>query len=430
MRSRTLACRDLVGLPHRASLMRSEDLVVVLDAPELGPPRPVGVLSFWSDSRAIAFAYARSWLQRSDTFALEPRLPLTEGLRYMPGSVPPAILRDTAPDLWGTMLLERRAGRRLGPWELLTGVADVTRMGALRLRRGMDGPFIDDREPGVPPVARLRDLEAAAREFEENPSKPISDSAIAMLVAPGSSLGGGRPKANFQDSDESLWIAKFPSRTDRQDSGGWEYVYARLASSAGIEVADTRLLALGGQGRTFVTRRFDRDPRGRRFYASAMTLTGKDDGDPAAYPDFARAIRVHGAPSGVRDDLEQLFRRLVFNIVAGNRDDHLRNHGFLRSSTGWRLAPAFDMNPAREQREHAIAVDGFTVAPDLLAAVATHRIYGLTDARALEIVRDVAAAVSSWPTEASLAGIPRPEQAIVGVAFSALSTAFEVTGLR
>lgn len=404
------------------------DLVVVLDAPELGPARPVGVLSFWPDSRAIAFAYARSWLGGDGAFPLEPRLPLIEGRRYIPGSVSPPILRDTSPDLWGTLLLERRAGRRLGPWDLLTGVADETRMGALRLRRGVDGPFVDDREPAVPPIARLRALQAAARVFEQDPGRPISDPEISLLIAPGSSLGGARPKANFREADDSLWIAKFPSRTDRQDSGGWEYLYARLARAAGIEVSDARLLTLGGRGRTFVTRRFDRDPDGRRLFASAMTMTGKEDGEPAGYPDIAQAIRMHGAPAFVRDDLEQLFRRLIFNIVAGNRDDHLRNHGFLRTSAGWRLAPAFDMNPAREQREHAIAVDGSTIAPDLRATLATHRLYGLPEDRAVTIVGEVADALSDWPAVASETGIAESEQAIVGVAFSALASPFEITG--
>ena len=408
----------------------SVDLVVVLDAPELGPTRPVGVLSFWPESRAIAFAYARSWLGSEDAFALEPRLPLVEGRQYIPGSVPPAILRDTSPDLWGTLLLERRAGRHLGPWDLLTGVADETRMGALRLRRGVEGPFVDDREPAVPPITRLRALQAAARAFEQDPARPTADPAIALLVAPGSSLGGARPKSNFREADESLWIAKFPSRTDRRDSAAWEHVYARLASSAGIEATDARLLTLGGRGRTFVTRRFDRGPGGRRLYASAMTMTEKRDGDPAGYPDIARAIRLHGAPAFVRDDLEQLFRRLAFNVVAGNRDDHLRNHGFLRTATGWRLAPAFDMNPTREQRDHAIAVDGSTFAPDLRAALATHRIYGLREDRAVAIVREVADAVSDWPAVASDTGIAESEQAIVGVAFSGLASALEIAGRR
>ena len=199
---------------------------------------------------------------------------------------------------------------------------------------------------------------------------PVVDPTIALLIAPGS-FGGSRPKANYRGVDGDLWIAKFPSRTDRRDSGAWELVVARLARNAGIDVADTDLLTLGGGGRTFVTRRFDLTAEGRRPFASAMTMTGKRDGEPAGYPDLAQAVADHVAHNAVREDLEQLFRRLVFNILAGNRDDHLRNHGFVRLPEGWRLAPAYDLNPAREMAQHSLAIDGRTTTPSLTAALAT-----------------------------------------------------------
>ena len=282
------------------------------------------------------------------------------------------------------MLLTRRAGRQLSAWELMTSVADVTRMGALRLGRTATGPFISEREPAVPPIAGLRALQAAARAIEEDPDASISDPTIAMLIAPGSSLGGARPKANVREVGGSLWIAKFPSRDDRQDSGAWEYVYARLAASAGIEVTACRLIQVAGpsRGRTFVTRRFDRDDAGgRRLYVSAATLTDRVDREAAGYPDLALAIADHVAAAHIPDDLAQMFRRLVFNIVAGNRDDHLRNHGFLRTAEGWRLAPAFDMNPAREARLHTLSIDGATEAQDVAAALETRGLYGLSRQR-------------------------------------------------
>ena len=241
--------------------MNSEErLIVTLDAPELGPSRPVGVLTRYPGPRgAIAFTYARSWLDSAVAFPLDPRLPLIEGLQYAPGGGLPSVLADTAPDLWGQRLLERREAasadregrrtRRLSGWEFLVGVSDETRMGALRLRRGVHGPFIDDGNPAIPPMTGLRALEAAARAFEENPGAPITDPSIALLITPGSSLGGGRPKANFRGVDGGLWIAKFPSRTDRRDSGAWEEVFARLARDAGIQVAGTALLTLGERGR-------------------------------------------------------------------------------------------------------------------------------------------------------------------------------------
>ena len=405
-----------------------EQLIVTLDAPDLGSARPVGVLTRYQGPRtAVAFAYARSWLDHAESFALEPRLALVEGPQYAPDGGFPSVLRDTTPDLWGRLLLERREAlaadregrraRRLSDWEFLVGVADETRMGALRLRRGVDGPFIDDRDPSVPPMTDLRALEAAARAFEENPGDPIADPTIARLITPGSSLGGARPKANFRGLEGDLWFAKFPSRTDRQDSGAWEEVYARLARAAGIEVAETSLLRLGMDGRTFATRRFDRTAAGRRLYASGMTMTGKQDGEPAGYPDLARAVTDVVAHAAVREDLEQLFRRLVFNILAGNRDDHLRNHGFLRRPEGWRLAPAFDMNPAREMREHSLAIDGSTTEPNLSAAIGTHRLYGLAEGEVSEIVGQVGRAVSTWASVADSVGISMVEQETVGVVF-------------
>jgi serine/threonine-protein kinase HipA len=231
-----------------------------------------------------------------------------------------------------------------------------------------------------------------------------------------------------------LWIAKFPSRADRRDSGAWEFVLAELARKAGIEVADTALLTLGERGRTFVTRRFDRTGAGRRLFASAMTMTGKVDGEPAGYPDLARAVSDHVAHGAVRADLEQLFRRLVFNLLAGNRDDHLRNHGFLRLREGWRLAPAFDLNPAdpnpaREMREHSLAIDGTVTAPNLGAAFATRGLYGLSERRSREIVGEVAMAVSGWRDVARSQGISEAEQEAVGAVFMPLPAEFRVSGV-
>jgi serine/threonine-protein kinase HipA len=409
--------------------MKSEErLIVTLDAPELGLARPVGVLTRWPGTRpAISFAYARSWREREDAFALDPGLPLVEGDQYMSEGALPPILADTAPDLWGKLLLERREAdtaeregrrpRRLSEWEFLVGVSDETRMGALRLRRGVDGPFVNDAESAIPPLTGLRALQAAAKAFEESQGAPVVDPTIALLIAPGSSLGGSRPKANYRGVDGDLWIAKFPSRTDRRDSGAWELVFARLARNAGIDVADTDLLTLGGGGRTFVTRRFDRTAEGRRLFASAMTMTGKRDGEPAGYPDLAQAVADHVAHNAVREDLEQLFRRLVFNILAGNRDDHLRNHGFVRLPEGWRLAPAYDLNPAREMAQHSLAIDGRTTTPSLTAALATRGMYQLSEPHAHAIVREVALAVSSWRDVARELHISGVEQATVGTVF-------------
>jgi serine/threonine-protein kinase HipA len=403
---------------------KSDEMIVVLDAPELGALETVGVLSHWPDSGAVAFAYAHSWLT-NDGFQLEPRLPLRQGQQYFPHRSPPPILLDTSPDAWGTLLMERRAGRQLTPFDLLVGVDDSTRMGALRLQRVSDRAYVGGGHPPIPPMAHLRELEMAARTLEQSPDA-LLDRDLELLLAPGSSLGGARPKANYQSSDGSLWIAKFPSRTDRADSGAWEYAYAELAKRALVETPPSRLLTLGAGGRTFATRRFDRSTDGRRLYASAMTMTSHDNGDTASYPDIAQAIRQFGDPDFITQDLAQLFRRLVFNILASNRDDHLRNHGFLRAAGGWRLAPAFDMNPARPGHPHVLSIDGQTHASSLRAAFDTYPIYGLRKTAAQEIIREVSEALVDWPEVASMYGISATEQQRVGEAFTALADVFDL----
>jgi serine/threonine-protein kinase HipA len=261
-----------------------------------------------------------------------------------------------------------------------------------------------------------------ARRFEDDPDSIESDQ-IALLVAPGSSLGGARPKANYVAPDGSLWIAKFPSKTDRRDVAAWEHVYANLARAAGIEVAETELVSVVGPMRTFATRRFDRTPTGRRLYASAVTMTGRTESLGADYIDIVQAITDHVGPDHVREDLVQLYRRMTFNVLAGNRDDHLRNHGFLRHADGWRLAPAFDMNPAREMREHATAVNGKVASPDAGDVLDVRSFFGLSEKAARAVIADVADAVTEWRSMATSVGIGRREQDQVTVALSALPSA-------
>ena len=238
-----------------------------------------------------------------------------------------------------------------------------------------------------------------------------------MLVAPGSSLGGSRPKANFLDGDE-LWIAKFPSREDRHDVGAWEHLIALLGAAAGIDVPPTRALSLGSPYRTFCVKRFDRLGEQRRLYASAMTLTGHRDGDDASYLDIARAIAEHGDPTGIEADLRQLFRRVVFNVLTANRDDHLRNHGFLRTAGGWRLAPAFDVNPEPLNHEHALALDASSRAPDLDAVLGTAPYYRLSDSEAGALAVEVRSAVADWRDLAAETGLAGDELERIGSAFA------------
>jgi serine/threonine-protein kinase HipA len=396
-------------------------VIVHLDAPELGAEGIVGALARKRSAATsvTSFEYEPRWTTWPASFPLDPSLPLYEGEQYLPAL--PGVFADAAPDRWGRLLLERRealaarrgerAQRRLDEWDFLVGVNDVTRMGALRLARTTDGAFLDDEPLAVPPSTRLRDLEHWARELEAGLPAELEeeDRWIAMLVAPGSSLGGARPKASFRDEDGALWIAKFPSREDRHDVGGWEYVLSLLAADGGIEVPEAKALRLGSAYRTFCAKRFDRSGDARHLYASAMTLTGRNDHEEASYLDIAQAIVNFGDPAAIEEDLAQLFRRVVFNVLTGNRDDHLRNHGFLRSEGGWRLAPAFDLNPSLQKQEHSLALDDSIRQPDLDLVRETCALYRLSASQADRIVDEVDAAASGWKGMARDAGLSGEE---------------------
>lgn len=407
-------------------------VLVELDAAELGPRRPVGALACerGRGESVISFSYEPGWVGANEAFTLDPSLPLYEGEQYPPRM--PGIVSDAAPDRWGRTLLERREVqlarhqarelRRLDDWDFLVGVDDRTRMGALRLAgpgAGADAVLSDTSLP-VPPLARLRELEHCAREAEERIGEELSEDErwLAMLIAPGSSLGGARPKANYLDQG-SLWIAKFPSREDRYDVGACEYAISRLAAAAGVEVPETRLLSLGSAYRTFCTKRFDRRGDERRPYASAMTLAGREDNEDASYLDIARAIENLGDPAAIEADLRQLFRRVVFNVITADRDDHLRNHGFLRTASGWRLAPAFDVNPAPQKHEHSLALDDTVREPDLEVVRATAPLYRLSAAEAGGLIGEVGRAVAGWPQVARDAGLVGADIDRIGSTFIA-----------
>jgi serine/threonine-protein kinase HipA len=417
-----------------------DTVAVQLDAVELGPQRSIGELRrVGSGARgAVSFGYDPAWLADRHGFAIDPLLGFYPGPQYAPSGGLPGILADTAPDRWGRTLLERREAlaarqegrspRRLDDWDFLLGVSDRVRMGALRLRDGDAGAFIEDGPMSIPPLTRLRALEHAARELERTSGVSVDDEAamLALLLAPGSSLGGARPKATFADEDGALWIAKFPSRSDRDDIGAWEYLVTRLAERVGIAIPETRLLQLTVDQRTFCARRFDRDHGSRVLYASGMTLTGKTDGQAASYLDLAEAIADHGAPGFIDEDLEQLFRRIVFNILVSNRDDHLRNHGFLRSDRGWRLAPAFDLNPSPAKAEHELSINENLPVPDVALALETAPFYRVSKTRARQVVDEVAEAVGSWRRLAAEIHFPDHEVELMAQAFVA---AERVSGL-
>lgn len=406
-----------------------EEVVAHLDDAELGQAVLGRVRRQRRDAKSVlSFAFDPDWLVRGHRFVLDPSLIVQEGDQYRSDLF--GIFADTAPDRWGRTLMKRREaaaarreGRRpriLDDWDYLLGVGDELRMGALRLVDPSDGRFVSSDPIAVPPVARLRQLQHYAQRAErgEALSPKEEEEEIALLIAPGSSLGGARPKANFRADDGTVWIAKFPSRNDDWDVGGWEHVMSRLARAARISVPASGLIELAEGHRTFTAQRFDRTSRGRRLYASAMTLVGKRDLESASYVEIAEAITRYGDPIAIREDLEQLFRRVVFNVLTAHRDDHLRNHGFLATEGGWRISPAFDLNPVPTSREHALALNEGDHAPSLDLVRKTAGYYRVKAGRVDEIIREVREAVELWRGVAGESGIDRDEIELMADAFT------------
>lgn len=409
-----------------------QDVEVHLHAPELGPPARVGVLHHRRarGGDTLSFTCDGGWLRSPRAFTLDPRLELFAGEQYpAAGRDSFGIFLDSAPDRWGRLLLdrrealaareERRRPRALADWDYMLGVQDECRMGALRFRADEASPFLAQGPLAVPPVANLPELEGASLALEQDHAEdaPAYVRWLNLLVAPGTSLGGARPKANYRENGGDLWIAKFPSREDRRDVGAWERLLYALAADCGIELAECALHRFNGPYHTFCVRRFDRTAHGRRCFVSALTLLDRRDGEGGSYLEMAEFIQNAGARDGIAADLEQLFLRVLFNVLVGNTDDHLRNHGFIRHATGWRLAPAYDLNPNPARRSHALRLDESGDLPDLDAVVATAPYYRLKPAVARRMLDRARRTTSAWRKRARAMRIPAAEIAAVEGAF-------------
>lgn len=398
--------------------------VLLDDASLLPVPTQVGRL-FRDASRrgdVLRFEYDPAWLAHPEAFEIEPLLPLLAGpFHGSDPAQPPNVFQDCSPDRWGRLLMDRREAieareqnrprRTLRAWDYLTGVDDGTRMGALRLRDPTTGAFVASLLPSAPPMTSLRELEASARLVEQGAGEEV-DKQIRQLIVPGGSLGGARPKASFIDERGEPWLAKFPSTEDRHDVGLWEFVTWKLAVAAGIQMPEARLLPLSTRGHTFAVRRFDRTGASRCTYASAKTLLDMES-DGASYLDLAAVIEGQGARGTIADGLEQMFRRAVFNVLVGNRDDHLRNHGFLREPTGWVLSPAFDVNPNPDKDAHVLALDEADPSPDTGVLMAQHAFFRLDAHRAAGILEEVRSVVRRWTMEAGALGARSQELSLM-----------------
>lgn len=377
----------------------------------------------WSRVRkgreSASFEYDQAWLENPERFALEPALTLAPG----PFHTPPekalfGAIGDSAPDRWGRVLMRRAERRRaerkrqtprtLFEADFLLLVDDEARQGALRFKTDPEGPFLAPEDGlRIPPLVELpRLLSATERVVGEEED----DEDLRLLIVPGSSLGGARPKASVRDNDGQLALAKFPHRQDDINVVLWEGVALSLASKAGVDVPDWRIEQIGGKS-VILIRRFDRLEGERIPFLSAMSMLGANDNEPHSYLEIADALRQYGAAT--KADLVELWRRIVFSVLVSNTDDHLRNHGFLYGShEGWRLSPAYDINPVPVDirprvLSTSIDLDDPTASIDL--AMETAEYYGLKPADAARVANEVAQAVSGWREEAARLGIAARE---------------------
>ena len=382
---------------------------------------------------SYSFEYDKDWLRKTGlTLTLDPELMPYSGRQYPTGKNIFGLFADASPDRWGRVLMNKRErilaekeGRKpskLYDSDYLLGVYDETRMGGIRFKANQEGPFLsDDKETAAPPWATLRTLEEASRNFE-NDETGLTEKWLNQLIKPGSSLGGARPKATVVDTKDQLWIAKFPSKNDENDTGAWEMVAHDLAALCGLNVPEAKLEKFSPLGSTFLIKRFDRMGSKRVHFASAMTLLGKTDGasaaDGSSYLDIAAFIKSYGAQP--KKDLGELWKRIVFNMAVTNTDDHLRNHAFILIDKGWILSPLYDVNPVPYGDELSLNVDEEDNSISIDLAVQTAVRFGISESDAeaqaeeiLKIVRD------NWEKTAAGYGQTRRQIEEMRPAFSA-----------
>ena len=387
----------------------------------------IGELGYESlrGSDSYSFSFHDEWLGKHGNLFLSDDLNNYPGMQYtQPGKDIFGCFSDALPDRWGRTLLlrreqiaaseERRPVRRLSSFDFLTGINDFPRMGGFRFKEDKEGEFINvDESLKIPPLADVHDLIAASMEIEksEEENQLPAKKWINQLVMPGSSLGGARPKANVIGEDKALYIAKFPSRKDDYDAGLWEHFAHLLAKKAGINAAHTDVMLFGEKYHTLLSKRFDRTPEGQRIhFASAMTLLGLSDGDNATtghgYLDIVDFILQNC--TNVEANLQELYRRVAFNVCIGNSDDHFRNHGFLLTAKGWTLSPAYDMNPTLNEYQSLLITPTSNKADLHILSDACEE-YMIGRKVAESIIREVVSAVKEWRSIAIRTGISKRE---------------------
>ena len=383
----------------------------------------------------FSFSYSDSWLKSIYSQILDPELLFYSGSQYPSDEKQNfGVFLDSSPDRWGRLLMRRREAalarsegrieKTLRETDYLLGVFDVHRMGALRFKEDPDGPFLNNNEKlASPPWTSIRELEQISLRLEDDDvsEDPEYFKWLMMLVNPGSSLGGARPKASVPDIRKNLWIAKFPSKTDTKDIGGWEMVANELASNAGLNVAAAKIQKFSSKYYTFLTKRFDRTSEGERIhYASAMTMLGYTDGtdfhDGVSYLEIVDFLTNNGAD--IENDLTELWRRIVFNIFISNTDDHLRNHGFILTEKGWILSPVFDINPNEDGSGLSLNISLYDNALNLDIPLDIIEFFRLDREHGLKIIEQVRKSVSTWRSVANKYKLPKSEQELMAKVFN------------
>ena len=382
---------------------------------------------------SYSFEYDNAWLANTKlSVSLDPDLPAYAGRQFPNGRTIFGIFADASPDRWGRLLMNKRERKladrearkphKLYDSDFLLGVYDEARMGGIRLKLTEDGEFLsNDRETATPPWATLRTLEEASRQFE-NDENPLNEKWLNQLIRPGSSLGGARPKATVVDTQGQLWIAKFPSKNDDNNTGAWEKVLHDLARMCGLNVPESKLETFSKLGSTFLVKRFDREGDKRIHFASAMTLLGKTDGasaaDGSSYLDLASILTSNGADPA--KDLVELWKRIVFNMAVSNTDDHLRNHAFILKKNGWALSPLYDVNPVPYGDELSLDVNEDDNRISIPLAIETAYRFNITEENAKEMADEIITTVrENWEKLAVRYGISRGQIEDMRPAFSA-----------
>ena len=407
-----------------------EKLFVFGDFDWLHEPELIGELCYEKlrGSDSYAFKFDNDWLNLHAGIKLSDDINNYPGMQYtQPGNDIFGCFSDALPDRWGRTLLKRREQleaeekkrpiRNLSSFDYLVGIDDFSRMGGFRFKKELNGNFINvSPSLKIPPLTEIRELIFASQEVEKCEEEDILPEKkwIAQLIQPGTSLGGARPKAGVLDEEGKLCIAKFPSRKDDYDAALWEHFSHLLAKKAGIQVAETRVLGGLGKYHTLLSKRFDRNDEGKRIhFASSMSLLGLKDGDNAqggyGYLDIVDFI-LQGC-CDVENNLQELYRRVAFNICIGNSDDHFRNHGFLLTPKGWTLSPAYDMNPTNNEYQ-SLLINASSNKADIQVLLESCEDYMLNRKVAQGIIKDVQVAVSNWEVLARQLQIPQREQAM------------------